>query len=144
VEVFTDAEVAALTGLEELRDRALMTVLIDAGLRKAEARHLQAGRRLLEPRQLVVVGGKGGKDRVIPMTTSLASVLADLFLTEGIAPHEYVWYSRHGNQFGYRTVTRSKPIGEGTFHVGGDALWKRPASRTGTRTSRDTLLRPAG
>jgi site-specific recombinase XerD len=63
VEVFTDAEVASLTGLDELRDRALMAVMFDSGLRKAEARHLKAGRCLLEARQLVVVGGKGGKDR---------------------------------------------------------------------------------
>jgi integrase/recombinase XerD len=83
VEVFTDAEVAALTNLEDLRDRAPMAVLLYAGLRKAEARHLRAGRCLLEERRLVVVGGKGGKDRVIPMGERLASVLADLFLTEG-------------------------------------------------------------
>ena len=86
VEVFTEAEVAALTSLDDLRDRALMTVLVDAGLRKGEARNLCAGRCLLEARQFVVVGGKGGKDRVIPMGERLASVLADLFLTDGVEP----------------------------------------------------------
>jgi site-specific recombinase XerD len=59
--VFTDAEVSTLTGLEELRDRALMAVLFGTGLRRAEARQLRAGRCLLPERQLVVVGGKGGK-----------------------------------------------------------------------------------
>jgi integrase len=93
VEVFTEAEVAALAGLPELRDRALMVVLLDAGLRKGEARHLRAGRCLLEQRQLVVVGGKGGKDRVIPMTDRLTGALADLFLTEGIEREDFIWYS---------------------------------------------------
>ena len=59
VEVFTEAEVAALTSLDEIRNRALMTILLDAGLRKGEARNLRGDRCLLEDRQLVVVGGKG-------------------------------------------------------------------------------------
>lgn len=115
VEVFTEAEVAALTGLDDLRDRALMTVLVDAGLRKGEARNLCAGRCLLEARQLVVVGGKGGKDRVIPMGERLASVLADLFLTDGVEPDEFVWYGRGGNQHGHTSISRSRAIGEGTL-----------------------------
>jgi integrase len=115
VEVFTETEVATLTSLPELRDRALTTVLLDAGLRKAEARHLQAGRCLLEARQLVVVGGKGEKDRVVPMKERLATVLADLFLTDALEPEHYIWYARKANQYGKR-LTRSHPIGEGTFH----------------------------
>jgi integrase/recombinase XerD len=129
VEVFTDGEVAALTSLDELRDRALMAVLFDAGLRKAEARHLQAGRCLLEQRQLVVVGGKGGKDRVIPMSERLARFLADLSLTEGLEPDAFVWYSRRGNQRGYAAVTRSRAIGEGTFH----RWWERCLADAGVR-----------
>jgi site-specific recombinase XerD len=114
VEVFTDAEVAALTGLDELRDRALMAVMFDAGLRKAEARHLRAGRCLLDLRQLVVVGGKGGKDRVIPLSGRLLSELADLFLIDGLEHESFLWYARPN-------ITRIHPIGEGTFHRwGGD------------------------
>jgi integrase/recombinase XerD len=129
VEVFTDAEVAALTSLEDLRDRAPMAVLLNAGLRKAEARHLRAGRCSLEEHQLVIVGGKGGKDRVIPMGERLASVLADLFLTEGIGPEQFVWYGGRGNQLGYRAVIRSKAIGEGTFH----RWWERSLEAAGVR-----------
>jgi integrase/recombinase XerD len=114
VEVFTGAEVAALTSLD-LRDAALMAVLFDAGLRKAEARHLQQRHCLLEQRQLVVVGGKGGKDRVVPMTGRLAGLLADLALTDGLDPDDYVWYSLRGNQRN-KTVLHAKAIGEGTFH----------------------------
>jgi integrase/recombinase XerD len=112
VEVFTDAEVSALASLE-LRDAALMAVLFDAGLRKAEARHLQQRHCLLEERQLIVIGGKGGKDRVIPMTERLAALLADLALTDGLDAD--AWYSLGGNQR-RRTVLHAKAIGEGTFH----------------------------
>lgn len=115
IEVFTDAEIAALTSLDS-RDGALMAILFDAGLRKAEARKLRAEHCLLERRQLVVVGGKGGKDRVIPMTTRLVGALADLVLTDAIEPDEHIWHGGRGNQLGYRAITRNRPIGEGTFH----------------------------
>jgi integrase len=144
VEVFTDAEVAALTNLDELRDRALMAVLFDAGLGKAEARHLRAGRCLLEERRLVIVGGKGGKDRVVPLGERLSSLLADVFLLEALEEDDFVWYSRRGgNQYGGR-IERRKPIGEGTFH----RWWERCLDDAGVRyrnphTARHTL-RPAG
>ena len=120
---------AALTGLDDLRDRALMTVLVGAGLRKGEARNLCAGRCLLEARQLVVVGGKGGRDRVIPMGERLASVLADLFLTDGVEPDQFVWYGRGGNQHGHTRISRSRAIGEGTFH----RWWERSLEGAGVR-----------
>ena len=112
-----------------LRDRALMTILFDAGLRKAEARHLRGGRCLLAERQIVVVSGKGGKDRVIPMSARLTSALADLFLTEGIEAEDFLWYGARGNQYGYKAVSRSRPIGEGTFH----RWWERALEEAGVR-----------
>jgi integrase/recombinase XerD len=129
VETFTDAEVAALTSLDELRDRALMAVMFDAGLRKGEARHLRAGRCLLEERQLVVVGGKGGKDRIVPMTERLAAALADLALMEGLEEDDFIWHTARGNQYGHRSITRAKPIGEGTFH----RWWQRSLEAAGVR-----------
>jgi site-specific recombinase XerC len=134
VEVFTEAELAALTSLDDLRDRTLMTILIDAGLRKGEARNLRSERCLLETRQLVVVGGKGGKDRVIPMSERLTSVLADLFLTDGVEPDQFVWYGRGGNQHGHMSVSRSSAIGEGTFHRWWGVRSRTQASATATRT----------
>jgi site-specific recombinase XerD len=112
VEVFTDAEAAALTSLPELRDRTLMAVLLDAGLREGEARHLQAGRCLLEERKLVVIQAKGGKDRVVPLTERLGASLADLFLLEGVDPEDFLWYAKPAGQ----RVRRTSPVGEGTFH----------------------------
>ena len=129
IEVFTDTEVAALTGLEDLRDRTLMAVMFDAGLRKGEARNLIAGRCLLDDQVIVIVGGKGGKDRVIPTTARLTATLADLFLTDGLEPGDHVWHSARGNQYGHRAISRIKPIGEGTFH----RWWGRCLDQAGVR-----------
>jgi integrase/recombinase XerD len=117
VDVFTDAEVAALLNLPDLCDRALMAVLFDVGLREAEARRLQAGR--LPPRRAPPCGCRrqGGKDRVVPMSEQLAAVLADLFLVEGMDADDFLWYATKGNQARSRArVMRRNPVGEGTFH----------------------------
>ena len=50
------------------------------------------------------------------MTERLTSVLADLILTDAIEAEQYIWYGGRGNQHGHREITRSGPIGEGTFH----------------------------
>jgi site-specific recombinase XerD len=70
---FTEAEMDAF--LEEidpgdprsLRDRALFELLYSSGLRVAEAAKLAAGDVDLERRE-VVVHGKGGRDRVVPVS----------------------------------------------------------------------------
>ena len=77
---------------------------------------LCADRCLLEARQLVVVEGKGGKDRVVPMTGRLATALADLILTDAIEPEQFIWYGTSGNQHGPGGITHRRPVSEGTFH----------------------------
>lgn len=114
IETFTLAEQDALMNLDP-RDSTLMKVLLDAGLRKAEARHLTARRANTQTREIVIIGGKGGKDRVIPMTRRVANALNDLMLLDGINPDEYLWYSKRGNQHAH-SIDRTRPIGEGTFH----------------------------
>ena len=58
----------------------------------------------------------------------LASVLADLVLTDGVEPDHFVWYRRGGNQHGH-TSSRSRAIGEGTFH----RWWERSLEGAGVR-----------
>lgn len=111
IDIFTDAEVETLLGLEVL-DAAPLACLLLGGLRKAEARHLRL--RECQNRQIVVVQGKGGKDRIIPMEARLERLLADLTLLHGVNATDYIFYSVHANQRS-RTVMRSKPVGEGTF-----------------------------
>jgi len=50
-----------------LRNRAILEVLYRAGLRNAEARHLRPGDIRWQDGVIEVRGGKGGKDRVVPI-----------------------------------------------------------------------------
>jgi site-specific recombinase XerD len=59
------------------RNRALMGVLIYAGLRKSEVVGLALEDVDLERRALKVVDGKGGQDRVIPICDELHDILKD-------------------------------------------------------------------
>lgn len=66
-----------------------MAIRFDAGVHKREARSCARGRPLVEQHRIVIIGGKGGKDRVIPMSARLETLLADLLLTEGINPDDH-------------------------------------------------------
>lgn len=139
VEVFTDAEQALLAGLAELRDRVLMLILLDAGLRKAEARHLRLEHVDLRQRHLVVWHGKGGKDRVVPLSHRLTGALAELELVDAVAPEQHLWYARRSNG-SYVRIERRRPIGEASFH----RWWERCLAEAGVRyrnphTTRHTM-----
>lgn len=110
LETFTDADVAAM-GAIETRDAALLLLLVDAGLRKGEARMLRARRANLDTRRVVVLDGKGGRDRVIPMTNRLAVKLAELYLLDGVQRDDFLWYSRPGGG----RIRRDHPIGDTSF-----------------------------
>lgn len=113
ITVFSDAEQGVLETLPS-PDGVLMTVLFQAGLRKAEARNLTAKRCHLNNREIYVREGvKGGKERVVPMSDKLLHALTDFFLLDAIEPNEHLWYDRPG---GGGSLRRSKPIGETVFH----------------------------
>lgn len=110
IEVFTDAEIASLTALPE-NDGDLFLILFDTGLRRGEARRLQVRDCHLGDGELVVRNGKGGKDRVIPLTGRLTQRLSDWFLLDALRPTEHLWPTRPG---GY-TLQRQKPMGDTSF-----------------------------
>ena len=111
VEVFSDAEIEALVGLPA-PDGTLFQILLDAGLRKGEARRLQVQHVNLERRTLSVFGGKGDKDRVIPIGASLAQRIADTIILEGLERDSYFWWCKIGN-----VVKHDREIGECSFHA---------------------------
>jgi integrase/recombinase XerD len=127
IDVFTDAEVEALLSLD-LIDAAPLAVLFEAGLRKGEARALQFRHCVPENGQVVVIGGKGSKDRIVPMSARLKSLLADLALMYGMDSKDHIFYSVRANERA-RKVMREKPIGEGTFA----RWWRSCLERAGTR-----------
>lgn len=146
IETFTAAEEQRLRSLP-LPDGSLMTILLESGIRKSEARHLRPMDYKPDRRHLVIIDGKGGKDRVVPASRDLAQALTELAVLENIDPQQYYWYGVNAGN-GYRNIRRDKPCGEGTFH----RWWARNVTAAGirylkphtTRHSYATRLRRAG
>lgn len=144
IDVFSDAEVDDLLNLS-LADGALMGILFETGLRKAEARMLQVRRLVLSEGggiglpnertrpgsgrswvnsalsentgELVVIAGKGGKDRTVQFGSRLHGLLQELLFLEPMEPTDYLWYGRPGGG----RARRDQPIAPSTF----DAWWRR-------------------
>lgn len=114
IDVFTEGEVEALLALDVV-DAAPLAVLLEAGLRKAEARHLRFRDCLPDVGSVIVRNGKGGRDRVVPMSQRLAKLMADLEMYEDLRQDDHVFYAVRANEVSRRR-TRHQPIGEGTFH----------------------------
>lgn len=122
IDTFTEAERERLLGLP-LIDGALMGVMLLAGLRKSECRNLRVRdlRFDAQPQpKIIVLQGKGGKDRVVWMVTRLSGLLTDLLLTEGVGQGDYLWYDKPGG--GRATYSsprgharRVKPVGSTSF-----------------------------
>jgi integrase len=139
IDTFTDAEAEALANLP-LVDGALVLLLLETGIRKGEARALQARRCDLARERLIVIGGKGGKDRTVPLTRRLTTALAELFTFEGIDQNEYIWYSKPGGG----QINRARSIGDGSFHRWWGRCLKDAGVRYRSRTRPGTPSPPAG
>jgi len=127
IEVFSETEVDALLALDVV-DAAPLAVLLEAGLRKAEARALRFRHCHPESSQLIVLAGKGNRDRVIPMSSRLLVLLSDLAILEGLGERDHVFYSVRANDVVSRRQ-RENPIGEGTFA----RWWRRCLTDAGVR-----------
>ncbi len=73
-EVLTLLEVAQETP-QGLRDYAMVCVLLDCGLRASELRNLDLKDVLLDQLTLIVRKGKGGKNRITPMSVKTARAI---------------------------------------------------------------------
>jgi integrase len=123
IDTFSESELEDLLALPHL-DAVLMTILVDAGLRKGEARTLQVRRLKVDTGELII-GGKGDKDRLVPMTIRLRTALEGFLLLEQLNPNDFLWYTRPGGA----AVSRRKEIGEGSFY----RWWKRCLDQAGVR-----------
>lgn len=61
---------------QRVRNHAILATALYAGLRKKELLRLQLAHVDIENRSILVRHGKGGKDRVVPMSAALAGILA--------------------------------------------------------------------
>lgn len=105
-----------------------MGLLLEAGLRRAEASAMIFRRCQPGSNYVKVVNGKGGKDRLIAMSARLETLLTDLELLEGVNTDDHILYSRKANQKVQR-IWRNRPIGVATF----DRWWKRCLKEAGVR-----------
>ncbi len=117
-DIFTEPEVAAM-----LHD-PLLAIMLHTGLRKGECRRLQRRHINLDTAELRVLGGKGGKSRVVDLNMTASKAIADLDLTERLNPDDHLWFSRPG---GGSVIERSRPVGEATFAT----WWRRALERVG-------------
>jgi integrase len=116
-DLFNGPEILALCELP-VRDGALFQLMFDTGARKGDCRAV----RLRDWRQdatpdapygaLVFREGKGGKDRKVPITPTLARKLLELQVLEGLNPPDYLWYTRPG---GGTRISRDHQVGNGSF-----------------------------
>lgn len=114
IDTFTDDEIDAMLALP-VRDAAPIAVLLEAGLRKAEASRLRLHDCRPERGLVTVLEGKGRRDREVPMSPRLRDLLVELVVTEGLGPKDTIFYAVKGNQTGHRKILREKPVGEATF-----------------------------
>lgn len=94
-ETFTDAEVETLIGLPGENGLRFM-LMFDTGLRISELCNLRVRDVQTSRGQLVVLRGKGDKDRVVPLTARLIQAFETWALLEAVTPAEYVFGHRKG------------------------------------------------
>lgn len=131
--LFTDEEKAAIVAAQEtIRDRVGVLLLLRAGIRKSELRHLCVRDVDLVQKLILVRRGKGGKARRIPIRGSVIRALEEFMLTEipGLGrepqPDDHIVYrlsekNRHGKP------VMDSPLAQSTMHM----WWYRCLQRAG-------------
>jgi integrase/recombinase XerD len=143
-DIFSDVEVATLEALP-LPDGPLFTIMFGSGIRRGEARRLRRRDISLSRKRLMILGGKGDKDRIIPIQSAVLHAVADLDLLERLNPDDHLWYTTVG---GGRYRKRRDPIGDTTFERwyrrGIDAAGVRYLNPHQTRHTYGHRLRESG
>ena len=88
--ILTPVEVDALTAaLRTHRDRAMVAAMVLGGLRRCEVLGLRIGDLRVAERRVFIAEGKGGHQRLVPVSTRFFTALAAYFETErpAGAPH---------------------------------------------------------
>jgi len=88
------------------RDRALLTVLIYQGLRRAEVLGLQLGDVDLEAMTLLVRRGKGGTSRLLPLAQPAATAVADWLEMRPKCPTSALFVTRGGRPMSVKDLQR--------------------------------------
>src|SRR5262249_24043927 len=93
---------------------ALVRLLLEAGLRKGEARHLQLRHVDVEQSRLVILEGRAARIAYVPIASDLVVQLLGLAIREGLGPDDHLRYATKMNQSRIAHIHRERPIGEAT------------------------------
>jgi integrase len=113
-EIYARSEVEAiLSAPRQPRDRAFLMTIYACGLRLAEARHLKTTDIDRARMQLRVRKGKGGKERVLPLSNRLLKELVDYWRAQrqGKWGHDIPWLF-----LGYRAEPICTTSGQNIFY----------------------------
>ena len=88
---------------KNLRDRVLLQMLAETGMRRSEVTGLNIEDVKQNERLLLIRQGKGMKSRLVPMTQMLAENLKKLIVVRTTGP---VFQSRNGNRLSLRQINR--------------------------------------
>lgn len=100
---FSDAELQRLLALAEPRERALVFLLLDTGLRLAEVASLRVGD--LRPDGTIRVMGKGATERIVPLgTTARRALLRYVADRPPVGPADPLFVGRRGGVLGRRGI----------------------------------------
>lgn len=101
--ILTDDQVRQLLGCEHLtargpqavRNRALIALMLDTGIRRSEAAGITLADLELGD-QLIKIRGKGNKERRVPYSTGVATALSKWLSIRGDEPGSLFWLSSNG------------------------------------------------
>jgi site-specific recombinase XerD len=143
-DVFTLPEVMQLHAAQRsVRDRLGVALLLHAGVRAAEIRHLRVEDVDVAQQWINVREGKGGKPRVIPVRGRLVELLTE-FLTTPLPKldrlpqrGDHLLYATGAGPYGPTWVRVDKPIVYSTFW----RWWHRCVDRAGVRYRKPHMTR---
>jgi len=96
-----------LTTPENPRDKAILYLLYGTGMRVSELSNLNIDQIDLKDRIIHIVGGKGGKDRIIPLPTGIIEILTDyLEIRQNDTQDPAFILNRSGNRLTPRSIQR--------------------------------------
>jgi integrase/recombinase XerD len=123
-EVISKEEVRALLcAASNMKHKTLLSLIYSAGLRIGEALNLEP--KDIDSKRMVITvrGGKGNKDRIIPLSTTLLKMLREYYRI--YRPKQYLFEGMYGEQYSARSA---------------QAVLRQAASRVGSLKGRKITL----
>lgn len=96
IDTLLDAKLEGRTDAQRLRDRAILQCLYSSGVRRSELLGLSVADVDLDNRVMRVIGGKGNKDRTVPLTREAASAMRAYLAARPRSPGDAFFIGRSG------------------------------------------------